>query len=104
MSKSALHRLTTSQTPLLRRSNPHSQRGLITRSPSAVSSLGGFRTPAPQPAAPHSLGRHPKTFTTADIGRRGPQVAFVPGGDIHVNRLVAVGQQSMSAATRIFAE
>src|SRR3979409_1143490 len=42
MSKSALHRLTTSQTPLLRRSNPHSQRGLITRSPSAVSLYGAL--------------------------------------------------------------
>ena len=33
---------------------------------SAVSSLGGFRTPAPTCAAPPSWGRHPKPFTEAD--------------------------------------
>ncbi len=34
---------------------------------SAVSSLGGFRTPAPPCAAPPSWGRHPKPFTTAVV-------------------------------------
>jgi hypothetical protein len=31
----------------------------------AVSSLGGFPTPAPEYVAPTSWGRHPKTFTKA---------------------------------------
>src|SRR5882672_7333535 len=35
--------------------------------PPAVSSLGGLRTPAPVCAAPPSWGRHPQTFTGADI-------------------------------------
>ena len=35
----------------------------------AVSSLGGLRTPAPVRAAPPSWGRHPKTFTLADMRR-----------------------------------
>src|SRR5258708_463097 len=30
-------------------------------------SLGGLRTPAPVSAAPPSWGRHPQTFTRADI-------------------------------------
>jgi hypothetical protein len=32
----------------------------------AVSSLAGFRTPAPERMAPSVMGRHPKTFTAAD--------------------------------------
>jgi hypothetical protein len=32
----------------------------------AVSSLGGFPTPAPELVAPSPAGRHPKTFTQAD--------------------------------------
>jgi hypothetical protein len=35
--------------------------------PSAVSSLGGLRTPAPASAAPPSWGRHPQTFTISDM-------------------------------------
>jgi len=35
------------RTPRARHSNPHSARGTAARSPSAVSSPGGFRTPAP---------------------------------------------------------
>ena len=68
--ESALHRLTTSQTPLLRRSNPHSQRGLITRSPSAVSSLGGFRTPAHSPRRLTHWAGIRKPFTQAAVSNR----------------------------------
>src|SRR6266508_4480947 len=35
----------------------------------AVSSFGGFRTPAPGAVAPSSWSRHPKTFTEAVIHR-----------------------------------
>src|SRR5271168_2106775 len=35
--------------------------------PPAVSSIGGLRTPAPVCAAPPSWGRHPQTFTTAEV-------------------------------------
>jgi hypothetical protein len=45
-SRNRLDRFAATQTQRLRRSNPHSARGTTTRSPSAVSSLGGFRTPA----------------------------------------------------------
>src|ERR1019366_3309577 len=39
--------------------------------PPAISSFGGFRTPAPaaELAPPPVTGRHPKTFTKADIRR-----------------------------------
>jgi len=50
-----------------RHSNPHNARRTTNVSLPAVSSLGGLRTPAPLCAAPPSWGRHPKTFTTADI-------------------------------------
>jgi hypothetical protein len=33
-------------------------------------------------AAPSVSGRHPKTFTTPDIGALGQKVAFVPGTDL----------------------
>ena len=42
----------------------------VLRPLSAVSSLGGFRTPAPMCAAPPSWGRHPKPFTKPDIRLR----------------------------------
>ena len=54
--------------PHPRRSNPHSARGTDTRTPSAVSSLGGFRTPAASARGTVRHGRHPKTFTNADVG------------------------------------
>src|SRR5882757_5363464 len=38
-----------------------------TRPPIAVSSLGGFRTPAPAPADPFVHGRYPKPFTKPEI-------------------------------------
>ncbi len=48
----------------------------------AVSSLGGFRTPAPEPAQPSPRGRRPKPFAEGDVraslpigdGRRSPAV------------------------------
>ena len=46
-SNSALDRLATSQPPHPRRSNPHSASRTSILSIPAVSSLGGFRTPAP---------------------------------------------------------
>ena len=39
------------------------------RRPPHSISIGGLRTPAPVRAAPPSWGRHPQTFTAADIGR-----------------------------------
>src|SRR5436190_15801646 len=62
-----LERLDSTHTPHPRHSNPHSPRRDIHVPPPAVSSLGGLRTPAPVCAAPPSWGRHPQTFTTADI-------------------------------------
>ena len=58
--------------PHPRRSNPHSARGTDTRTPSAVSSLGGFRTPAAsargtvRPAGTSVIARHPKPFTKSN--------------------------------------
>jgi hypothetical protein len=45
------------------RPNPHSARGTPTRSPIAVSSPGGFRTPAASARRTIRRGRHPKPFT-----------------------------------------
>ena len=50
---------------------PIAPRRTTSRTPPAVSSLGGLRTPAPVPAAPPSWGRHPKTFTKAEAPRWG---------------------------------
>src|SRR6266568_33215 len=52
----ALDRLAPTHTPRPRHSNPHSVRGTITRSQIAVSSLGGFPTPALSCAAPSVIG------------------------------------------------
>jgi hypothetical protein len=52
------------------------------RSPIAVSSPGGFRTPAPGACRTTVIGRHPKTFTTADIGGRGWRFSCVPISDV----------------------
>ena len=49
-------RLQPTSTQNQQRSNPHSARGTLTHSNTAVSSLGGFRTPAPQCAAPSVMG------------------------------------------------
>ena len=59
-----LHRTSTQNSP---RSNPHSVRRTLTRSNTAVSSLGGFRTPATTARGTITSRRHPKTFTIADI-------------------------------------
>src|SRR5216684_4868758 len=48
----------------------------IIRSPIAVSSLGGLRTPAPVCAAPPSWGRHPQTFTNSEVGGSCREVRF----------------------------
>jgi hypothetical protein len=73
------------------RSNPRSPRddhGAAASTRLAVSSLGGFRTPAPVRVAPPSWGRHPKTFTTTDIRprrkRKNPGVQPFPG--LPINR------------------
>jgi hypothetical protein len=55
------HRIRGIQIPIVNAAPP--------MSPPAVSSLGGLRTPAPVCAAPPSWGRHPQTFTNADIDR-----------------------------------
>ena len=64
----ALDRFSCSHSLFARRSNPHSPRRTARASPRAVSSLGGFRTPAARARgrAPQR-GRHPKPFTKADI-------------------------------------
>jgi len=60
------HRVLTPAHHLLQ-SNPHSTSRTAHVSHPAVSSFGGFPTPAPEHLAPSSSGRHPKTFTGADI-------------------------------------
>jgi hypothetical protein len=42
-------------------------RGTVLRPPSAVSSFGGLRTPAPCVRRHHHGGRHPQTFTKAEV-------------------------------------
>ena len=61
-------RLTSSHARLSSRQNPHRRRVRRTTQPSqpAVSSLGGFRTPAPVHVERFVTGRHPKTFTISD--------------------------------------
>jgi len=60
------HRLDSNRPARPRLSNPHSACGITLRPLSAVSSLGGFRTPAPMCAAPPSWSRHPKPFTAPE--------------------------------------
>src|SRR6266550_5676635 len=55
----ALHRLTSATMDAISSPPPHSI------------SLGGLRTPAPECAAPPSWGRHPQTFTLAEIWAAG---------------------------------
>ena len=62
-SATLLHRSVKHRRYHPRRSNPHSARGTAVRSPSAVSSLGGFRTPAASARRTLRRGRHPKPFT-----------------------------------------
>src|SRR5262245_34690043 len=60
-------------------------RGTVLRPPSAVSSFGGFRTPAPVCAASPSWGRHPKPLYGAyrsQVERIGAVESFC-----HVTRL-----------------
>jgi hypothetical protein len=60
-------RIKSNQMHRLPRSNPHSARGTTTRSPIAVSFLGGFRPPAAQVCGTAVNGRHPKPFTRTDM-------------------------------------
>jgi hypothetical protein len=48
-------------------------------------------------AAPSVSGRHPKTFTTSDIGRRGAHVAFVPTA---TERSAATALYSITSSAR----
>jgi len=64
------------------------------RPPHSIS-IGGLRTPAPVRAAPPSWGRHPQTFTKADLGARFPNVRFHLGSG-HRKRVSDV----MEPATR----
>ena len=57
------------RTPRPRHSNPDSDRGTAARSPSAVSSPGGFRTPALGAHAPSRIG--PASETLHNTGRDG---------------------------------
>jgi hypothetical protein len=50
-------------------------RATVARPPHSIS-IGGLRTPAPACAAPPSWGRHPQTFTKADLGVRSCEVRF----------------------------
>jgi hypothetical protein len=65
--RNPLDRVLSTQAHHPRRSNPHSARGTTTRSPIAVSFLGGFRTPAAQVCGTAVNGRHPKPFTKPEI-------------------------------------
>src|ERR1700680_1076132 len=65
--RNPLDRVLSTQAHHPRRSNPHSARGTTTRSPIAVSFLGGFRNPAAQVCGPAFNGWHPKPFTTAEV-------------------------------------
>ena len=70
------------RTPRARHSNPHSARGTAARSPSAVSSPGGFRTPAPGVPGTdtHRAGiRNPSQTRTSSLGAARP---LPPSADI----------------------
>ena len=66
--------LSSRRTPALPRINRGTQIPIAQphrfRPPTAVSSLGGFRTPAAAASATPVRGRHPKTFTTTEVGSR----------------------------------
>src|SRR6516162_309921 len=74
----SLHRLVSTQPARPRHSNPHSACGSAIPSLSAVSSLGGFRTPAAELAAPalkrpasetlHNSGARADNSWTAALG------------------------------------
>src|SRR6516164_11328625 len=76
----SLHRLVSTQPARPRHSNPHSACGSAIPSLSAVSSLGGFRTPAAELAAPalkrpasetlHNSGVRADISGTAALGQR----------------------------------
>jgi len=88
------------RTPRARHSNPHSARGTAARSPSAVSSPGGFRTPAPGVPGTdtHRAGiRNPSQKRSSVVGvimsspkalgsRRSHSISSEAGGDIGASR------------------
>ena len=106
-------RLTSSHARLSSRQNPHRRRVRRTTQPSqpAVSSLGGFRTPAPVHVERFVTGRHPKTFTISaaelsdrhgrtcfNTGRQGTQplrILLIDGAEIDEARLVGMECQSI---------
>src|ERR1700732_5288472 len=66
---SALDPLATTPTPCRRRSNPHSARRTVPLPTARFPPLEVFRRRPPECVASFASGRHPKTFTDADIGR-----------------------------------
>jgi hypothetical protein len=71
-----LDRVSPNQTHHPRRSNLHSACRTATRSPIAVSFLGGFRTPAAQVRGTDVNGRHPKPFTKPDVRAAAKAILF----------------------------
>src|SRR5258708_2056387 len=63
-----LDRVRSRQLPHQRQSNRHKPCRTASHPFPAISSLGGFRTPAATAHGTTRRGRHPKTFTTTDIG------------------------------------
>ena len=70
---SPLDRLASTHTPSPRRSNPHSARGTATPSLIAVSSLGGFPTPALRARGTVIIGPASENLHTSGLGRRSKQ-------------------------------
>jgi hypothetical protein len=64
---SALDPLATTPTPRRRRSNPHSARRTVPPPTARFPPLEVFRRRPLESVASFASGRHPKTFTTADI-------------------------------------
>src|ERR1700756_948458 len=64
-------------------------RGTVLRPPSAVSSFGGLRTPAPCVRRHHHGGRHPKPFTGTDFDGLRQSASSLAYGPID-NRLVNI--------------
>jgi hypothetical protein len=98
-------RLTSSHARLSSRQNPHRRRVRRTTQPSqpAVSSLGGFRTPAPVHVERFVTGRHPKTFTktAADLTTSGGGTCSDSGRHGRRNRrAVAEAREALSVGRR----
>jgi hypothetical protein len=66
----------------------------------AVSSLAGFRTPAPERMAPSVMGRHPKTFTTAAVSNRSKAAHYSITSSARASRVGGTVRPSACAVIR----